>query len=620
VVTGLSEGDEVSVIIEDSAGTTAYSVVYLPAGFPAMTATTTGPVQAGYLGVGLTTFASGPSFEALLDRNGVPAWVRTGIGNDLKRQPNGELTVMRPTRSAGHSGTDLVVLDEDFAEQQRFRVGNGLTDTDNHDSQRLVDGSTILIGYEPNGEYLDATIQKLDPAGDVVFQWDSSALKAETLNPLPWPQGSPNARTDYAHINSVEEIPDGTKDLLVSFRHFSAVFRIATEARDGLEEGDVVWRLGGRKSDFTFVSDPHHGPCAQHTATWTGPNRVLLFDNGSATLGESRAACVDPDAPAGEGKQRALTRVTEYQLDPVAGTATLVWSYVPDDTFSFFAGSSFRLANGNTLIGWASDRTTLATEVDAGPSPQPVWSLSVPDNTTSTGYTSYRVSLVAHTDEIEPAVTIDMPQEAVYVEGRRPVTPRWTCTDRGGSNLTGCDVDGLVDGHLADEAGTHTLTVTASDGAGNTSAVTRQYTVLSAPRPDGLIRKVGGAWRGGDVYGSASDQTVRQRVRPGKTVSSQWLVQNDGERAERFRLDGTSGNPRWRVHYVTGGKDVTRAVSAGRYRTSTLSPGERVSLRVKVTPTRRARPTSTRVVTLRAAADQVVTVTDKVAVRVQVRR
>ena len=60
-----------------------------------------------------------------------------------------------------------------------------------------------------------------------------------------------------------------------------------------------------------------------------------------------------------------MTRVTEYELDPVAPeTATLVWSYVPANTCSFFAGSSFRLANDNTLIGWASDRTTLATEVD----------------------------------------------------------------------------------------------------------------------------------------------------------------------------------------------------------------------------------------------------------------
>ena len=620
VVTGLSEGDEVSVIIEDSIGTNHYSVVYLPAGFPAMTASTTGPVQDGYLGVGLTTFASGPSFEALVDRNGVPAWVRTGTGNDLKRQATGELTVMRPTDAAGHTGTDLVVLDADFQEQQRLRVGDELTDTDNHDSQRLPDGSTILIGYEPNGDRLDATIQKLDPAGDVVFQWDSSGLEAETLNPLMWPQGSPNSRIDYAHINSVEEIPDGTRDLLVSFRHFSSVFRITTEARDGLEEGAVVWRLGGRKSDFTFVSDPHHGPCAQHTATWTGPNRVLLFDNGSATLGQSLAGCVDPDDPAGAGRQRTSTRVSEYVLDPEAGTATLVWSYVPDNTFSFFAGSSFRLANGNTLIGWASDRTTLATEVNAAPVPEPVWSLSVPGNTKSTGYTSYRVSLVEHTDEIEPAVTIDLPEDSVYVEGRAPVAPRWTCTDRGGSNLTGCAVDGLVEGHLADEAGTHTFSVTASDGEGNTTVVTRQYTVLSGPRPDGLVRKVGGAWRGGDVYGPASDQTIRQSARRGRTTASQWLVQNDGGRTERVRLDGPASDPRRKVRYFSGGRDVTRAVSAGTYRSAALAPGQRVSLRVEVTPTRRARLAHTHTLTLRAAATGAVAATDNVAIRVHVPR
>ena len=38
-VTGLAEGDEVSVFIEDSAGTEVHSLVYLPAGFPALEAT-----------------------------------------------------------------------------------------------------------------------------------------------------------------------------------------------------------------------------------------------------------------------------------------------------------------------------------------------------------------------------------------------------------------------------------------------------------------------------------------------------------------------------------------------------------------------------------------------------
>jgi hypothetical protein len=244
-----------------------------------------------------------------------------------------------------------------------------------------------------------------------------------------------------------------------------------------------------------------------------------------------------------------------------------------------------------------------------------VWSLSVPDNNPSTGYTSYRVSLVEHTDEIDPAVSQNVPEGAVYVEGRTPA-PRWTCTDRGGSSLAGCDVDGLVDGHLADQPGVHTFSVTGSDGEGNTTTVTRHYTVLSGPRPDGLIRTVGGAWRGEDVFGSASDQTAQQRARRGRTVTAQWLVQNDGESAGRFRLDGAASNARWTVRYSDGGKDVTRAVSAGTYRTGTLAPGQRVSLRVKVTPTRRAGVGSTRALKLRAAASGA----DQVAFRVQVRR
>ena len=65
---------------------------------------------------------------------------------------------------------------------------------------------------------------------------------------------------------------------------------------------------------------------------------------------------------------------------------------------------------------------------------------------------------------------------------------------------------------------------------------------------------------------------------------------------------------------------MTRAVSAGTYRTGTLAPRQRVSLRVTVSPTRRARLTSTRTLTLRAAASPGVTATDQVAIRVRVKR
>jgi hypothetical protein len=628
-VSGLSEGDEVSVIFLESGGSTAYSLVYLPTQFPAMDATGAGPVQPGYLGVGLTTFGAGPSFEALLDRNGVPAWVRTGASNDLKRQTNGELTVMRPTTAGadGFTGYDLLTLDNQFAEVARRHVATPLTDTDNHDSQRLADGSTILIGYEPRGPvgtgYLDATIQKLDVNGNVVFQWSSEGLEAETLNAMPWPQGSPDARIDYAHVNSVEEIPDGTHDLLVSFRHFSSVYRIATVAHDTYASGDVVWRLGGRHSDFTFVNDndfPTPGPCAQHNATWIGPDRVLLFDNGSVTLGLSHAACVDPSDPVnGVGIARAHTRVSEYVLDPVNGTATLDWSYVPTGKFTFFAGATARLGNGHTLVGWASDRTTLATEVDAAASP--VWSLAVRGNTQNVGYTSYRVSLLDYTDAIAPTITPGVTDKAVYVVGDS-VAPPYRCTDEGGSTLQSCTVTGLTAGRLdTTTVGTRAWTVTAEDGAGNPASVTQTYTVRSGRMPDGMIRKGGSTWwKGSNVYGPATDQTVGQHAHRRHTVRSFWRVQNDGERADAFTLVGTRGNARYKVRYFAGSADVTAAVVAGTYRTATIAAGASVTLRVEVTPTRRARVGRARTFTLRAASTTTPDAVDRVATRVTARR
>jgi hypothetical protein len=620
-VTGLSEGDEISVGI----GGTSYALVYLPAGFPAMTASGNGPVEPGYLGVGLTTFATDPSFEAVLDRNGVPVWVRTGLSNDLKRQANGELTVMRPTTDGanGFTGYDLLTLDDQFAETARRHVKSPLTDTDNHDAQRLSDGSTILIGYEPRDGcitgFLDATIQKLDQAGNVTFTWTSQGLEDQTLNPLMWPPGSACPRIDYAHINSVEEIPDGSHDLLVSFRHFSAVYRIATVAHDGYASGEVVWRLGGRSSDFTFVNDddfPTPGPCAQHNATWVGDNQVLLFDNGSTTLGDSHAACVDPLDVGGAGIERSHTRVSEYTLDPTNHTATLAWSYVPSTTFTFFAGSASRLDNGDTLVGWASDRTTLATEVDDAANP--VWSLAVDGNTQNVGYTSYRVTHVDYTDAIDPQASVGVPDGATYVADSVP-TPGWNCTDRGGSNLASCVVGGLVDGHLDPAPGPHVLSVTATDGAGNSTTVRRSYRVADTFLTDGQIRKRGGrAWRGDDVY-DPSAQNVRQRVARRHTATARWRVQNDGARPDAFTLAGARSSRRFDVRYFAGATDVTRAVVAGTYRTAALAPGAWTTLRVEVTPTRRARVGDKRTVRLHASSTGAANA-DSVATRVAVRR
>ena len=203
------------------------------------------------------------------------------------------------------------------------------------------------------------------------------------------------------------------------------------------------------------------------------------------------------------------------------------------------------------------------------------------------------------------------------------MAPAYRCADRGGSTLQTCTVTGLTSGHLdTANVGAHAWTVTAQDGAGNTTSVVRHYTVRPAARqPDGLIRKRGRTWwKGGNVYGSAVDQTVRQRVHRRHTAVARWRVQNDGERADSFRLVGAGSTKRWKVRYFAAGVDVTRAVASGSFRTGVLAPGQQVRLRVTVTPTRRARVGGVRVVTLRAVSTASATAIDNVATRVTARR
>src|SRR4029079_16741489 len=98
-VTGLDAGDEVSVVIEDSAGAEVHSLIYLPAGFPALEAVASSPsVAPGEIGLTfLQLNPSGPQHTALVDRNGVPTHVEQLVGGfDLKQQPDGSTTIAEP--------------------------------------------------------------------------------------------------------------------------------------------------------------------------------------------------------------------------------------------------------------------------------------------------------------------------------------------------------------------------------------------------------------------------------------------------------------------------------------------------------------------------------------------
>lgn len=49
---------------------------------------------------------------------------------------------------------------------------------------------------------------------------------------------------DYFHINAVDKTSDG--NYLISSRHTCTIFKVSSK------DGSIIWRLGGKSSDFTL--------------------------------------------------------------------------------------------------------------------------------------------------------------------------------------------------------------------------------------------------------------------------------------------------------------------------------------------------------------------------------
>lgn len=564
-VTGLQAGEEVSVLVDGPGGTAAYALVYVPPAFPVIETVVDEP-DAGdeEMLLTLTDFfdPAATSYEVALDRHSVPVHVRALPAGqrsvDLKPAPGGHYTVMRSRgQSPGGVGDwDLVELDERFREVRILRTV-GLQNTDSHESILRADGSRLLVAYEYDAatQRIDAVIQDLAADGEVLFAWNS----AEHFLPDETVAGD---HPDYAHLNSVAETADG--NLLASFRHTSSVMKIARHDQPGFQEGQIMWRLGGRHSDFDFPDDPAGtGPCAQHTATEVGDGHVLVYDNGSSPLGESPSYCVDQ----GDGSvaSRPATRVVEYELDEVAGTARTAWSYEPAGRYAYFAGSAYRGAGGRTVIGWASALQALASEVDEDG--RLLWENAV-------GGDSEHITYRAHAHEVAdatpPALDVAMPAEGASFELGTTALPVLSCTDRGGSTLRACTRPAALD---TSTPGVHTYRASATDGAGNTTSLTRTYRVVARPvvhRPWLRLERT---------------TVVLPRVGAQRTVRLR--VGNRGSAAERLRLRAGGSTRGLAVASWYAGRRVPVATG---WRTPVLQPGERITVRVRVRRSARSVP------------------------------
>jgi hypothetical protein len=230
---------------------------------------------------------------------------------------------------------EWVVLDSSYRELARFSAAEGrhgdlheLVVTP-HDTALVTSNETVAwnlasVGGSRRGQVVGGVVQELElPSGRLIWEWRS--LEHVTVDETEI-KAKPGPRFDYFHINSIDIAPDG--NLLISARNTWAAYKVSRRT------GRILWRLGGKRSDFTLGRGARFE--WQHDVREHAHGLVSLFDNAAA--------------PQEEPQSRALL----LALDTKRMHASLEHAYThrPDRVLSHFLGDAQLLDNGDVFVGW----------------------------------------------------------------------------------------------------------------------------------------------------------------------------------------------------------------------------------------------------------------------------
>jgi hypothetical protein len=286
----------------------------------------------------------------IVDQSGQPVWFDPTRGEvtdvrvqEYRGKPVLTFWVGPPTAPILGTGFgSYYLLDSSYHVVAHVQAGFGPNTGDLHEfnltpkgtalltAYRVVHRDTSALGGRPNEPVADSMFQELDVAtGKVLFTWHSIGHVAlsESEASLPPKQGAGSkAPYDYFHINSVQKLPNG--NYLISARNTWGVYEISHRT------GKVVWRLGGKKSDFTL------GPGMKFA--WQ--HDVRLRDDGTYTLFDDESA--PPEGPR--------SRAIRFRLDRKAHTAALVHADSLPGVLAGSQGNVQQLDDGNIFVGWGA--------------------------------------------------------------------------------------------------------------------------------------------------------------------------------------------------------------------------------------------------------------------------
>ncbi len=256
-------------------------------------------------------------------------------GFDFKVNDNGYLTCFnRPDSS-------FFMFDSAYSLVKKIYMGNGYK-ANKRELRIYPDGTHFMICYD--GQQVDMSayggmanawvtglvLQEIDANDDVIFEWRSwdHFEVTDVADDIPITAST----IDYVHGNSIDLDVDG--NILLSSRNLDEITKIDRTT------GDIIWRMGGKKNQFTFINNPGTPKpfSHQHHFRLLPNGHYTMFDNGNY-----------------QTPQRSTAK--EFVIDQVNKTATLVWSYVHPqvsgyEVYGSALGSHQPLPNGNHLINW----------------------------------------------------------------------------------------------------------------------------------------------------------------------------------------------------------------------------------------------------------------------------
>jgi len=282
----------------------------------------------------------------ILDDNGQIVWFgKHPRARDFKMQyyrGRPVLTWWEGVVVQGHGEGEYVIFDDSYREVRRVRTGNGYTG-DLHEFLITPEDTALLTAYAPetadlssiggpeDGPVWGGIVQEVDiETGEVLFEWrslDHVGIE-ESYRAFRFPPDNPGSRYDYFHINSIDV--DHDDNLLISARNTWAVYKIDRKT------GDVLWRLGGKKSDFKMGQGTW--TAFQHDVRRQEDGALTIFDNGA------------------HPKVHDQSRGIAVELDMDEMSATLLREYKsPEGLLATSQGNMQALASGNVFVGWGSE-------------------------------------------------------------------------------------------------------------------------------------------------------------------------------------------------------------------------------------------------------------------------